>query len=65
MERDPVTGETLSDDEVRQVDEGTSRYATKFVYNGRWYYFRGLFSRAKFVGGPTAYVSGESKGEQS
>ena len=56
MERDPVCGKTLSDEEVAAVDEGTSKFATKRVHEGHWHYFCGLWCRAKFVGGPAAYL---------
>ena len=56
MQRDPVSGETLSDQEVAEVDRGESRYATKFLYDGRWYYFTGILNRTRFIGSPAAYA---------
>ena len=60
-ERDPVCGKTLTDEEVAEVDEGTSRFATKRIHEDRWYYFCGLMCRAKFVAGPQAYVASPAK----
>ncbi len=57
MQRDPVCGKTITDDEVRQVDAGTSRYATKKEHQGAWHYFCGLLCRAKFAAGPAAYIA--------
>ena len=56
MQRDPVSGETLTDQEVAEVDRGESRYATKFLYEGRWYYFTGILNRTRFIGSPAAYA---------
>ncbi len=61
MQRDPVCGQSLSDDEVRQVDSGTSRYATKKEHQGKWYYFCGLLCRTKFVANPIAYAESKKK----
>lgn len=62
MERDPVSGETLTDQEVAEVDRGESRYATKFLYEGRWYYFTGILNRTQFIGSPAAYAGNGEEG---
>ena len=61
MKQDPVSGETLSDQEVAEVDRGESRYATKFLYEGMWYYFTGILNRTRFVGSPAVYAANAQK----
>ena len=58
-EKAPVTGYDFSDDEVTQIDEGHARVGTKFRHDGKWFYFRSLSERQKFIGNPEAYLGGE------
>ena len=58
-EKDPVTGYDFTDDEVTQIDEGNARVWTKYRHEGKWFYFRSLSERQKFIGNPDAYIGGE------
>ena len=58
-EKDPVTGYDFTDDEVTQIDEGNARVCTKYRNEGKWFYFRSLSERQKFIGNPDAYIGGE------
>ena len=57
-EKDPVTGYEFTDSEVTQIDEGNPRSGTKFRHDGKWYYFKSLSERQKFIGSPDAYLGG-------
>jgi YHS domain-containing protein len=57
-ETDPVTGYEFSDSEVTEIDNGNNRVGTKFRHDGKWYYFRSLSERQKFIGNPEAYLGG-------
>ncbi len=62
-EQDPVTGYEFSDSEVTEIDNGNNRVGTKFRHDGKWYYFRSLSERQKFIGNPEAFLGGgESSG---
>lgn len=61
MQRDLVCGETLTDADVRGVDTGASPRATKRWHRGRWWYFCGLWCRARFVAAPQAYLPPDPK----
>ena len=58
-EKDPVTGYDFTADEVTQIDEGNARVGTKYRHEGKWFYFRSLSERQKFIGNPDAYIGGE------
>ena len=51
-EKDPVTGYEFTDSEVTQIDEGNPRSGTKFRHDGKWYYFKSISERQKFIGTP-------------
>ena len=57
-EKDPVTGYEFSDTEVTEIDNGNARVGTKFRHDGKWYYFKSLSERQKFIGNPEAYLGG-------
>ena len=62
-EKDPVTGYEFSDSEVGEIDKGNNRAGTKFRHEGKWYYFKSLSERQKFIGNPDAYLeAGTGKG---
>jgi len=56
MQKDPVCGKALSEQDVRLVDQGTSSRATKHEHEGRWYYFCGLMCRTRFIADPKKYL---------
>ena len=58
-EKDPVTGYAFTDAEVTQIDEGNARVGTKYRHEGKWFYFRSLSERQKFIVNPDAYIGGE------
>ncbi|MCY4575342.1 MAG: hypothetical protein OXC55_01850 [Chloroflexi bacterium] len=57
-ETDPVTGYEFSDSEVTEIDNGNNRVGTKFRHDSKWYYFRSLSERQKFIGNPEAFLGG-------
>lgn len=57
-EKDPVTGHEFSDEEIAQIDEGIPRAGTKFRHDGKWFYFKSITERQKFIGNPDAYLGG-------
>ena len=58
-EKDPVTGYDFSDEEVTQIDDGNARAGTKYRHEGKWFYFKSLSERQKFIGNPDACLGGE------
>jgi YHS domain-containing protein len=58
-EKDPVTGYDFSDEEVTQIDDGNARAGTKYRHEGKWFYFKSLSERQKFIGNPDAYLGGD------
>ena len=62
-EKDPVTGYEFADTEITQIDDGVARAGTKFRHEGKWYYFKSLSERQKFIGNPDAYLGGGEKTE--
>ena len=57
-EKDPVIGYDFSDSEVTEIDNGNNRAGTKFRHGDKWYYFKSLSERQKFIGNPEAYLGG-------
>lgn len=57
-EKDPVTGYVFSEAEVAAIDRGDFKAGTKFRWEERWYYFKSLAQRQKFIGNPEAYLGG-------
>lgn len=57
-EKDPITGYVFSDTEVGEIDKGNFKVGTKYRHEGKWYYFRSLAQRQKFIGNPEAFIGG-------
>ena len=61
-EKDPVTGYMFSDSEVAEIDKGNFKMGTKYRHEGKWYYFKSLAQRQKFIGNPEAFLGGSKPG---